>query len=240
MKKHNKVVIILVIIGVLTMIGGYVPAGTFFIAIAAFIYFVRRTKDHHIEKKRSINFQRALSNPIFIDTETTGLNPNKNDELLQIAIIDMNGNTLFYHLIKPNHRKSWPKATDINGITPAMVKSENEIDVYLDQLIGIFEKASCVIGYNVDFDLEFIKAAGVSYSGPTIDVMKDYANYRGIYDSYHGHNRWFKLSACASHFGYDWGNDTQHDSLSDVKATLFCFNKLRDSGYYSRAISTVK
>ncbi|MDD5848358.1 MAG: hypothetical protein PUE64_03285 [Firmicutes bacterium] len=40
------------------------------------------------------------------------------------------------------------------------------------------------------------------------------------------------LSACASHFGYDWGKDTQHDSLSDVKTTLFCFQKLREAGYY--------
>lgn len=232
MKKHNEAVIILAVIGVLAMIGGSIPGGLFFLAIAALIYFLCRKKDQYIEKKKSLDFQKVISSPIFIDTETTGLNPNKNDELLQIAIINMNGDTLFYHLIKPDHRRSWPKATEINGITPAMVKNEDGIDVYLDQLIGIFQKASCVIGYNVDFDLGFIRAAGISYSGPTIDIMKDYADYRAIYDAYHKHNRWFKLSSCASHFGYDWGKDTQHDSLSDVKATLFCFQKLREAGYY--------
>ena len=38
-----------VIIGVLAMIGGYVSAGVFFIAIAALIYFVRRKKEQHLE-----------------------------------------------------------------------------------------------------------------------------------------------------------------------------------------------
>ena len=58
MKKHNKAVIILAVIGVLAMIGGSIPGGLFFLAIAALIYFLCRKKDQYIEKKKSLDFQK--------------------------------------------------------------------------------------------------------------------------------------------------------------------------------------
>ena len=56
------------------------------------------------------------------DTETTGFNAYGNDEILQIAIINGKGETLFKSYIKPDLRRTWTKAAERNGITPRMVK----------------------------------------------------------------------------------------------------------------------
>lgn len=43
----------------------------------------------------------------------------------------------------------------------------------------------------------------------------------------YGDYKYQKLSTCAEYYGYDWGNDTAHDSLADCKATLFCYNAMK-------------
>ena len=68
-----------------------------------------------------------------IDTETTGLEPGK-DEILQVSVVDGNGNILFDSLVKPTHRKRWPKAAEINGITPDMVKDKPNIEDIADDI----------------------------------------------------------------------------------------------------------
>lgn len=62
---------------------------------------------------------------IFIDTETTGLNAER-DELLSVSVVDHYGKCIFNSLVKPEHRDNWDDAEKINGITPAMVKNAPE------------------------------------------------------------------------------------------------------------------
>ena len=47
---------------------------------------------------------------IIIDTETTGFHPYDGDELLQVSIIDTDGNVLFDEYFKPQHRTEWKEA----------------------------------------------------------------------------------------------------------------------------------
>lgn len=54
---------------------------------------------------------------IVIDTETTGLDADT-DELLQVSIIDGQGNTLFNSYIKPLFTENWDGAMAVNHITP--------------------------------------------------------------------------------------------------------------------------
>lgn len=82
--------------------------------------------------------------------------------------------------------------------------------------------------------MKFLFAAGIDYKLPILDIMRDFADYRGVYDPYHGNNRWFKLTACAKYFNYNWEEDKAHDSLGDARATLYCYQKLKETGFYEK------
>ena len=56
--------------------------------------------------------------------------------------------------------------------------------------------------------------------------MKEFAPIYGEYDEYHEDYRWQKLMTCAEYYKYDWENEKVHDSLSDCRATLHCYNAM--------------
>lgn len=108
---------------------------------------------------------------------------------------------------------------------PDDVKDCKPLAEYLPQLQEIFDKPRLIAGYNVGFDLKFIHAAGIKTHAEYIkDIMKDFADERGIYDDEHGHNKWFKLEEAASYYNYEF---KPHGALEDCKATLFVFKKLQ-------------
>ena len=162
----------------------------------------------------------AIANPaevITIDTETTGLDPDS-DELLSIAIINGDGETVFHSLIHPYGKGSWPEAQRVNRITPGMVRDAPSVCGIRDAVDRILSRARIIIGYHVGFDLAFLRASG--FDVPDVDwcdVMEDFVP---IYEEIHPTGgRWQKLTTCASFFGYDF---VPHDALEDAKATLFC------------------
>lgn len=169
-------------------------------------------------------------NIVILDTETTGFGDE--DELLQISIIDANGKTLFNEYCRPEHKTEWPEAEKVNGISPEKVKNCLTAADYRLELEAIFGRADLVVGYNTRFDVKFInKILGSTrqISGSLIeDVMQNFAPIYGEWNEERQSYRWKSLSVCAEYFGYDWGDDTAHDSLADCRATLFCWNKIRE------------
>lgn len=180
-------------------------------------------------------------NVIVIDTETTGLNDEK-DEVLSLAVLSGNGDVLFNDLIKPRHRKSWPKATEIHGIKWKDVKDKATLEDLEDTLRPIFDNADLIIGYNVPFDISMLQVSGAKIGWnvrkdemtPLFDVMREYAEVHGPWSEWQGRNRWVKLSQCAKHYGYKF---KAHNALEDCKATLFCFNALTEDEEYVKHIS---
>lgn len=161
---------------------------------------------------------------ICFDTETTGLDAGGRDEILQLSIVDGTGAALFSDYVRPEHRQRWPKAQEVNGITPAMVRDKRTISELLPELDEIFSRARVLVAYNLEFDLSFLEAAGVRV--PTcaqFDVMKEFAPVAGKWDERHGDLRWVKLGQCAGHYGYRFD---AHDALEDARATLHCFDAM--------------
>ena len=191
-------------------------------------YSERKVKDSSSLKSIYTNRDSiTLQSIICVDTETTGKYSGR-DEILQLAIIDGTGKILFNELIKPARRKRWPEAQEINGITPAMVKDKQPLLFYEHKLNAIFYSASVIVGYNLKFDLDFLKKGGIdgAYneydSHLYYDVMEKFAPIYGQYDVYHGDFRWKKLKTCARYYKYQW-DGKPHDALADAKATLHCF-----------------
>ena len=176
---------------------------------------------------------------IVFDTETTGLNPYGNDEILQLAIINGNGGELFSSYIKPDLRKTWAKAAEVNGITPRMVKDSPHFEDVEEQVQEIFNNADLIVGYNVEFDLRFIEASGIKLKKKVniFDVMREYAVVRGVQDNYYGDYKWCKLEQCARAYKYKFN---AHDALEDAKATLHCYKSLLSDERYTDIIAENK
>lgn len=161
---------------------------------------------------------------IIFDTETTGLDKRR-DEILQFSAIDEYGNTLMNEFFKPSRVKTWPEAARINGITPNRVKDCPPISERIDDIQDLFNRADELIAYNAPFDLGMLEEAGlVIPKVPITDVMKDFARVYGAWNDKYGEYRWQKLVTAAEYYGYKF---PAHDSLEDVKATLFVYYSMK-------------
>lgn len=179
-----------------------------------------------LDKLRSIDPGQI----IVFDTETTGISTSSN-EILQLSIIDGNGTVLFDDLIKPERRKRWNKAQEINGISPADVKDKQTLLERREEIEPIFKHAKLYVGYNVEFDLSFLHASGLSIPNrQTFDVMEEFAKIHGEYNEFRGGYKPCKLVDCAAY--YDLMDFDAHDSMADVRATLHCFNGILDDPFF--------
>ncbi|MBQ6488227.1 MAG: 3'-5' exonuclease [Solobacterium sp.] len=188
------------------------------------------------ERNRQANqakWEKLLERAIFIDTETTGLHPETQDEMLSLAIISSSGDVLFDHMLKPERRKKWTAAEEINGITYEMVKNEKPFEDYHLEVQQIFDQATAVIGYNTEFDMSFLREAGITYNGPEIDVMDMYTDYM-VKTTGSRERRW-KLKNAASHLGYTWPEKAHH-AAADATATRYVLLKMleEDGLYYDK------
>lgn len=170
---------------------------------------------------------------IVLDTETTGLNPLR-DEILQLAIIDADtGATLYNQYHKPTHCEEWAEAEAVNHISPEYVEDCEPITSPLcaAKIREILSQADEIIGYNTGFDLAMLAAAGYEVAVDLItitDVMRMYAPLHGEWSEEHQNYKWQKLTTCAENLGYDWGVYPAHDALNDCQATRYCWKRINE------------
>lgn len=180
---------------------------------------------------------------LFLDVETTGLDPKKNG-LIQIAgIVEIDGQEIekFNYKLKP-----FPgdlcnaEALKVNGTTIETIKTfEDPISVHkqftdlLCRHVDTYDKADKfhMVGYNVKFDDQFLrewftkcanKYYGSFFFWPGIDVSVLAAmkvlNRRGTFGN-------FKLMTVAKALGVNTEGPA-HDALFDVEVTRDLFNNL--------------
>jgi DNA polymerase III epsilon subunit-like protein len=159
-----------------------------------------------------------------IDFETTGLKPGT-DEVLQVSIIDENENVLMNQYCRPINRDTWEDAQKIHGITPLMVMNELPFERYTAAVQDILNKADTVIAYNSAFEDGFLREYGIEVDNKKwFDPMPVFAKIYGERSEKHGGYKWQSLIKCARYYGYEF---KAHDSLEDVKATLYCYKKMK-------------
>jgi DNA polymerase III subunit epsilon len=159
-----------------------------------------------------------LKTPIFLDTETTGL--EKNDEIIEIALVDNEGNLLYQQLFKPTQPVS-AGARKVHKISDEMLKSVPTWFAHWNIIRGhLFNK---VIGiYNAEFDTRMIQQTNTRYgirahNLDTFDVMKLFSMFRGVWDNQRRAYRYFKLEEAALSCGLDI--PSLHRSANDALLT---------------------
>lgn len=151
---------------------------------------------HNLARQSAIDEARRLltQKPIYLDTETTGL--DNRAEIVEIAILDHDGLPLFESLVKPRYPIP-ADAARIHGISNAAVSSAPTWKDLWPQIEPILQGRTVGI-YNADFDRRMLaqshhiaqllwpKDALTSFC-----IMQLYARYYG--ERSHGGFRWQSL-----------------------------------------------
>ncbi len=92
-------------------------------------------------------------NYCIVDTETTGLSGR--DKVIEIAIIDLEGNVLLNTLVNPE-RRIHKNAERVHGISNSMIKKAPGIGQVVSRVRDILMNR-VMIAYNASFDARMIK-----------------------------------------------------------------------------------
>ena len=164
---------------------------------------------------------------VCLDVETTGLDPNA-DEVLQVALIRGDEVVLMSSHVRPERHVRWPAAQRVNGISPEMVANCPSLSSLSQELERHLCGATLIVGYNVAFDLAFVRVAGISCGNvPVFDVMREFAPVVGRRRGGGRDYSWVPLERCARHYGIRF---RAHDALEDARATLCCFWAMLERG----------
>jgi DNA polymerase-3 subunit epsilon len=138
-------------------------------------------------RRNAIQEARELieQNPVYLDTETTGM--HFNSEVIEIGIIDDQGEVLFDQLIRPRGKID-PAAGRVHGISIEMLASAPTWEQIWPQAEAILTGRRVGV-YNVEFDLRLMKQtharSWLTWVLPDtnfFDIMKLYARYYGDWD----------------------------------------------------------
>jgi DNA polymerase III epsilon subunit-like protein len=178
-------------------------------------------------QNRSQEMARTLiaQKPVYIDTETTGL--EKDDEVVEISIIDSDGTRLFSSLVKPS-RPIPAAAQRIHHITDKEVASAPAWPILWPR-IRSFLYSRPVAAYNAPFDYRMMQQSHARYRLPwrdnlnMVDVLPIYSDYRAVWDPTRRSMKYFKLEEAGAYFHIPLLNE--HRSEADallVRALLHC------------------
>lgn len=173
-------------------------------------------------------------NSVVLDAEFTG----NSQELLELAVMDLNGRTIFHSYFKPERVRTW--RLDPHNITPAMVAEAPTFSECRDQLQKLFADSDAIVGFAVDNDIEHLRAEGIEF-----DPAKLVIETRELYHLYAGRSGDKPLSPfaipglsiCAGEFDIRFAESdapgdavlpAEHSAEGDTLVTLRLYHALVD------------
>jgi DNA polymerase-3 subunit epsilon len=171
---------------------------------------------------------RALTDLTYVvfDTETTGLNPQGGDEIVQIAAVRlMNGRRVvgevLDQLVDPE-RPIPPGSTKVHGVTDAMVRGMPTIRQAGAQFHRFCENA-VLVAHNAPFDMAFFHRhapdIGATFDHPVFDTVLLSAILFGQQETH-------TLDALAERFGVVIPEEDRHTAYGDTVATAEVFQRM--------------
>lgn len=186
-------------------------------------------KNNEIRNGRDKKGESLLAFPekyILLDIETTGLSPAF-DEIIEISALKIEKGEIkqeFSQLIKPTYEIS-EFITKLTGITNEMVEDAKSIKEVLKEFKDFFTKEDIVVGYNVNFDINFLydnfqEHLNDYFENNFVDVMRIAKRvFKNEIES-------FRLKRLAEHFNIS--TKGIHRGLTDCNITWKIFKKTEE------------
>lgn len=112
---------------------------------------------------------------VVVDVETTGTDPSVH-EILEIAIVAMDGSVLFHSKISPQQiETASPRALEINAFDPVLWEGAPRWQAVAPKICQVLEGKQ-LVGHNVHFDKGFIFGMFSRYGLPVPDVMYQFVD----------------------------------------------------------------
>lgn len=157
---------------------------------------------------------------IILDTETTGLEPEKGHRVIEVGCLEMvnrriTGST-FHRYINPQ-REIEREAVDVHGITTDFLKDKPLFRDVVDELIAYIDGAELII-HNAPFDVNFLDHE-FNWAGKRYQKIEDHC---GVFDTLvyarrkHPGQR-NSLDALCSRYHVDNRNRELHGALLDAE-----------------------
>jgi DNA polymerase-3 subunit epsilon len=170
---------------------------------------------------------------LFFDTETTGVTDT--DEILEIAIIDQDGNVLLDTYVTPERHTCWDSAMQTNKITPEFIFAGNfpKIGDLTEQITQILAGQE-VVTYGMEFDAAMLENNGIDLrSMASVHcAMNRMAIWNGEPSRKPYHKTGYRslnLGVAADLAGYTWEGPA-HKALSDARAAKAVWEFLDEQG----------
>lgn len=169
--------------------------------------------------------------PVYLDTETTGL--DQNAEIIEIGLIGPDGEVLFESYVRPSLRIP-PDAFRLHGISNEIVEKAlawpsvwpSVREHLINRPVGI---------YNAEFDLRLMRQSMERYRLPwrenilAFDILQLYSEYRGVWDPYKKSYRFFKLEEAGRQLGISLPN--AHRAVEDARLARAVLHRLAGLDY---------
>jgi DNA polymerase III subunit epsilon len=158
-----------------------------------------------------------LPREIILDTETTGMDPNRGDRIIEICALEMIGGVLtgemFHKLIQPE-RDIPIEATNVHGLTLADLEDAPVFGEIADAFLA-FMGDSPMVAHNANFDVNFL-------NWELRNVRKDIIPANKVIDTLAMARAKFpgarlSLDALCNRFNIDLSARSKHSALIDTK-----------------------
>lgn len=155
---------------------------------------------------------------VYLDTETTGL--DHTDEVIELAVIDEDGNTLFDSRFKPTVEIN-PFAQEVHGIDANSIATcltwRDQESLVKEVLLG-----KSVVIFNADFDLRIMRQTANAFGcdDSWVNELKTLCAMEVAASCYGATNKYGTISLANAAFeaGADWDGEA-HTALADSKMT---------------------
>jgi DNA polymerase-3 subunit epsilon len=158
---------------------------------------------------------------VVIDLETTGLSRDPKVGIVEIAVIDHQGEVLFESLVKPKHPIP-RQASAIHGITDKDVASAPTFPQIYPELAAILN-GKTIVAFNVDFEEEILEIVCKRFKLAPMTPQKWHCAMRA-YSDYRGQRKFIKLGIACNSEGVFIENS--HRALGDCRMTLGLLQKM--------------